>query len=55
MLALATKSLKKLVDLIKQKIVICTDDWVHFSYWDETIKTALIRPNIYMILSNGME
>ena len=26
-----------------------------YPHWDETIKTALIRPNIYMILSNGME
>ena len=55
MLALAIKNVTKLVDLIKHNILICTDYWVHFSYWDETIKTAIIRPNICMILSNGME
>ena len=28
--------------------------WDHYSYWDETIKTGMIRHNIYMISSIGM-
>ena len=31
-----------------------SDYWDHFSYWDETIKTGLIRHNIHMISRIGM-
>ena len=31
-----------------------SDYWDHFSYWDETIKTGLIRHNIRMISRIGM-
>ena len=31
-----------LVESLKYNFVTSMDYWVHFSYWDETIKTDLI-------------